>query len=257
LAGNDFAGRVVLITGGSSGIGETTALAFAKAGAAVAVLARREDQLTLVVNKIRALGADVCGVVGDVRKAEDCKRAVAETVAAFGGLDVVFCNAGVFRLGNIEDTSEDNWNLQMDVILKGTFLTCKYAVGALRDRGGGTIILSGSNCSHVGCSGRFAYTAAKAAMPLLALQLSNDYFKSANIRVNCVSPGYVRTPMSEQQWEEEAMRNPHLPDLDSLSANWQPADAVATGVLFLASDAASHITGVTLPISDGMLIHDV
>ena len=247
-AGPRFTGKVALVTGGASGIGAATAHAFADEGAAV-VLVDGDAQAGIdVVAQIAAAGGDAWLAQGDVRRAEDCARAVDAAADRYGGLDMVFCNAGLYVGGTAETQTLDAWDLQIDVMLKGTFLTCKHAVPALRRRGGGAIVLSGSNCAHIGCAGRIAYTAAKAAMPVLAKQLSNDYFHSANIRANCVSPGYVRTPMTEQIWREQTGADPDT-EFDSVAARWQAPESIAAAVLFLCSGEATDITGVTLPVS--------
>jgi NAD(P)-dependent dehydrogenase (short-subunit alcohol dehydrogenase family) len=124
----------------------------------------------------------------------------------------------------------------------------------MRQRGGGSIVLSGSNCSHIGCSVRIAYTAAKAAMPMLAKQLSNDYFHSARIRVNCISPGYVKTPMTERVWRAQSGAGPEAELPASLAGQWQTPESIAGVVLFLASDEAQDVTGVTLPVSRTALL---
>lgn len=245
-----FEGKVALITGGGSGIGEATAVAFAQEGAAVVLLDRDGDAARGVAAR---LGRAVA-VEGDVRVSADCERAVAAAVDELGGLDTVFCNAGVFMPGTAESQSEEEWDTQVDVLLKGTFLTCKHAIPALRSRGGGSIILSGSNCSHIGCSGRFAYTAAKAAMPVLAKQISNDYFHSAHVRANCISPGYVQTGMTEEIWRRQTRSPPGTPLPSSLVAGWQSPAAIAAAVLFLASDDAADIAGVTIPVSRTALL---
>lgn len=249
-----FEGRVALITGGGSGIGEATARAFAQEGAAVVILDSDEPAAACVAEELVAGGRQAVAVPGDVRIAADCERAVQAAVNMFGGLDVAFCNAGVFEAGTAESQTLEAWQHQLDVILTGTFLTCKYAIPAMRKREGGAIILSGSNCSHIGCSVRVAYTAAKAAMPVLAKQLSNDYFHSARIRVNCVSPGYVKTPMTERIWRAQSGAGQEAEPPAALAGQWQTPESIAGVVLFLASDEAQDITGVTVPVSRTALL---
>lgn len=241
-------GKVVLVTGAASGIGLETSRRFAEEGASV-LLFDIQPAVVAAAAGIESRNAAVAAVTGDVRLPSDCRLAVEEAVRLFGGLDVVFCNAGVFEGGTVETQTMEDYNHQIDVLLKGTFLTCKYAVPALRARGGGSIILSGSNCSHIGCPGRFAYTAAKAAMPVLAKQLSNDYFHSAGIRANCVSPGYVRTGMTEQLWRRQTAAPADAVAPEGVLAKWQTPTAIAGVVLFLASSEAADITGVTIPVS--------
>lgn len=255
-SGDRFAGKVALVTGGAAGIGRTTAEMFAAEGAAV-VIFDVSTEAHAAAEAIRARGGKALASLGDVRSSTDCAHAVAASVETFGGLDHVFCNAGVFESGTVEAQSEEAWNRQIDVMLKGTFLTCKHAVPALRARGGGSIVLSGSNCAHYGCPGRFAYTAAKAAMPVLAKQLSNDYFHSAGIRTNGVSPGFVRTPMTEQVWRTQTRAAPDAPLPERVVEKWQKASEIASVVLFLCSDEASEITGVFIPVSRTALLRAV
>ncbi|GAA2228047.1 MULTISPECIES: SDR family NAD(P)-dependent oxidoreductase [Kitasatospora] len=249
-----FADRVALVTGAASGIGETTARMFAAEGAAVVLLDIQKEQTLRVEQEIRASGGRALAVPGDVRNADDCREAVDAAVATYGGLDIAFCNAGIFERGNVVDQTMEEWDVQIDTLLKGTFLTCKYAVPAMRARGGGSIVLSGSNCAHIGCAGRFAYTAAKAAMPVLAKQLSNDWFHGANIRTNCVSPGQVLTGMTTRTWQQETGAAEDTPVPDAVAERWQRPEEIATTVLFLASDEARDITGVTIPVSRTALL---
>ena len=248
-AAQRFTGKVALITGGASGIGAATAAAFAAEGASVVILDRNRDRGEDTVAKTVDRGGRADFVEGDVRDPDACRSAVSNAVERFGGLDSVFCNAGLFTGGTAETQTLDSWDDQLGVMLTGTFLTCKYAVPALRKRGGGSIALSGSNCAHIGCAGRIGYTAAKAAMPVLAKQLSNDYFATSNIRVNCVSPGYVLTPMTEQIWRDQTHAEPGETPPSTATDRWQSPASIAAAVLFLASDEAADITGITIPVS--------
>ncbi|MEU9369304.1 SDR family NAD(P)-dependent oxidoreductase [Streptomyces avermitilis] len=249
-----FTGRVALVTGAASGIGETTAKMFAAEGAAVVLLDIQEENTLRVEKEILDSGGRALAVVGDVRSDHECRRAVEAAVTSFGGLDIAFCNAGIFERGNVVDQTVEDWDVQIDTLLKGTFLTCKYAVPAMRERGGGSIVLSGSNCAHIGCAGRFAYTAAKAAMPVLAKQLSNDWFHGAHIRANCVSPGQVLTGMTTRTWREETGAPEGTPVPDAVAERWQRPEEIASTVLFLSSDEARDITGVTIPVSRTALL---
>ncbi|WP_307827984.1 SDR family oxidoreductase [Nocardioides sp. SYSU D00038] len=242
-----FAGRVALVTGASSGIGLATARQLAREGAKVVNLDVRPPAE-------EERDAEILTVLGDVREHTDCQRAVAVAVAEGGRLDLLFCNAGVFEGGTVESQTLEAWDQQVDVMLKGTFLSCKAAVPALRASGGGSIVLSGSNCSHIGCSGRFAYTAVKAAMPVLAKQLSNDYYHSAGIRANCVSPGYVETEMTTEIWRNQSGSGADELPPENVVSRWQRAESIASVVTFLMSDEAADVTGVTVPVSRTALL---
>lgn len=169
-------------------------------------------------------------------------------VAAFGSLHILFNNAGRICSGTIETTSEPDWEAVVRVMLNGTSYVSKYAVPAIRASGGGVIVNSGSTCSFRGSPGLFAYTAAKAAMPVLTRQMAVD-LEPDKIRVNCVAPGLIRPPMAEVFWRFRNGRTPDEPIPPEVTKEWQEPEAVAETVLFLASDAAEDIDGVTLPVS--------
>jgi len=238
--------RTALVTGGSSGIGRATCQLLANHDVKV---------ISLDLEPPESVGEDdIRYVEGDVRSAADCAQAVEIAEREFGGLHHVFANAGVVRRGSAETQTFDDWSLQVETILTGTFLTCKAAIPALRRSGGGSIVLCGSNCAHIGCPDRFAYTAAKSALPTLAKQLSNDFYHSAKIRTNCVSPGYVRSGMTEKIWRTQTGAAEGDPIPESVLANWQAPESIAQVVYFLLSDASSEITGVTVPASRTALL---
>lgn len=244
-----FKNKVALVTGGAKGIGKATTDRFLEEGAAVVIIDWDYETCDKVTKEMEEKKLPFIAVKGDVREPADCEKAVNTAVSKFGGLDICYCNAGVFEPGTVETQTEEEWDYQIDVLMKGTFLTCKYAVPAIAMRGGGSIILSGSNCAHIGCAGRFAYTAAKAAMPILAKQLSNDYFHSKKIRTNCISPGYVLTSMTENIWRKQTKAAPDAKIPPEQAEQWQKPVDIANVILFLASEAARDVTGVTVPIS--------
>jgi NAD(P)-dependent dehydrogenase (short-subunit alcohol dehydrogenase family) len=244
--------RTALITGGSSGIGLATAVQLGGAGTEVFCL----DPQPFSEQSLRLLdGLPVHHIEGDVRSLDDCRRAVAMAEGGLsGGLDFVFANAGVVYRGNAETQRMTEWSEQIDIILTGTFLTCKAVIPALRRRGGGAIVLNGSNCAHIGCPDRFGYTAAKSAMPVLAKQLSNDFFHSAGIRTNCVSPGYVESGMTREIWSAQTGLPADSEIPAKVLANWQKPESIASVVAFLFSEQSSDITGVTIPVSRTALL---
>jgi NAD(P)-dependent dehydrogenase (short-subunit alcohol dehydrogenase family) len=244
--------KVALITGGNSGIGEATALLFAKEGARVAVAARDESRGRAVVKRIKAEGGKGIFVRVDVGKADDCRRAVAETVNAFGRLDVLFNNAGVFLPQTAVECSEEDWDLQIDVNLKGTFLMSKFALEPMLAQHSGVIINNSSGWGLVGGDHAVAYCASKGGVVLLTKAMAIDHGRDG-IRINCICPGDVDTPMLPQDaaargldWktylagcENRPMRRIGTPD------------EIAKAVLFLASDDSSFMTGAALVVDGG------
>jgi NAD(P)-dependent dehydrogenase (short-subunit alcohol dehydrogenase family) len=193
-------------------------------------------------------------IQGDVTKAEDCQRAVDETVRSFGRLDILVNCAGIiYRNRTVEQTLEDEWDATFDVNVKGTFLMCKYAMPALRERNGCIVNMS-SYVGLVGFRGAAAYAASKAAIINLTRSMALDHAREG-VRVNAVCPGSVDTEMIHAAWEK-------FGDVDEARRLWaekhpmgriaQP-DEVAQAILFLASDEASFITGTALAVDGGIL----
>ena len=242
--------RIALITGGNRGIGLATAKLFAKEGAKVILFAR--DQ----VKGEKEAGAipNAEFIQGDVAKAEDCQRAVDESVRIFGGLDVLVNCAGViYRNRTVEQTTEEEWDTTFNVNVKGTFLMCKYAMPVLRERKGCVVNMS-SYVGMVGFRGTSAYAASKAAIINLTRSMALDHAREG-IRVNAVCPGSVDTEMIHTAWEK-------FGDVNEAQRVWaekhpmgriaQPEE-VAQAILFLASDNASFITGTALAVDGGIL----
>ena len=247
-----LANKVGLITGGTSGIGEATALLFAKEGASVAVSGRNEKRGHAVVAQILQAGGKAIFLRTDVRKAEECRRAVDETVRAFGKLDVLFNNAGVFYPHTTLDCSEEEWDLQMDINLKGTFLMSKFALPGMIRQGSGVIVNNSSGWGIVGGDAAVAYCASKGGVVLLTKAMAIDHGRQG-IRVNCICPGDVDTPMLP---EDARARGLKWSDYLAGCAN-RPlgrigtADEIAKAVLFLASDDSSFMTGAALVVDGG------
>jgi len=246
-------GKVALITGGTSGIGRATAVLFAREGADVAITGRDESRGAAVVAEVVAAGGEGIFVRADVRSAEDCARSVTRTVEAFGRLDILFNNAGVYVANDVLGCDEDEWDLQVDTSLKGAYLMSRAALPTMIAQGSGSIVHCSSGWGLVGGAKGAAYCAAKGGMVLLTKSMAIDHGPQG-IRVNAVCPGDTETPMEHEDarnqgmtWEEYlafATEGRPLPRMG------QP-DEVAQAVLFLASDESSFVTGVAFPVDGG------
>jgi len=247
-----LAGKVALITGGTSGIGRASAVRFAREGAAVVLTGRSEERGESVVREISAEGHRARFVRADVTSAEDCRRSVEETLAAFGRLDVLFNNAGVYIAGDVTECTEQEWDLQIDVNLKGTYLMCRAAVPVMIAQGGGAIVNNSSGWGLVGGERAVAYCAAKGGVVLMTKAMALDHGRHG-IRVNCICPGDTVTPMEHRDaehrgmsWEDYVAWASRRP----LGRMGEPEE-VAAAALFLASDEASFITGAVLAVDGG------
>jgi NAD(P)-dependent dehydrogenase (short-subunit alcohol dehydrogenase family) len=247
-----LANRVVLITGGTSGMGRATALLFAREGARVAITGRHEGRGREVVEEIRRASGQAIFVRHDVRLAADCRRAVDETVRAFGRLDVLFNNAGVFFPRTVPDCPEEEWDLTIDINLKGTFLMSKYALPVMIAQKSGVIINNSSGWGIQGGDAAASYCASKGGVVLLTKAMAIDHGRQG-IRVNCICPGDVETPMLPQDAKQRGMTwDAYLAGaaLRPLGRIGTP-DEIARAVLFLASDDSSFMTGAALVVDGG------
>ena len=244
--------RVALITGGTSGIGEATAVLFAKEGAKVAVTGRNESRGHAVTVRILEAGGSAIFIRTDVRRAEECHRAVEETITSFGKLDILFNNAGIFYAHDALACTEEEWDLQIDINLKGTFLMSKYALPGMIAQGSGVIINNSSGWGIVGGDKAVAYCASKGGVVLLTKAMAIDHGRQG-IRVNCICPGDVETPMLPEdarfrgmKWEQYLAGCSNRP-LGRIGT----ADEIAKAALFLASDESSFMTGASLVVDGG------
>ena len=248
-----LAGRVALITGGTSGIGEATAILFAHEGARVAITGRNAERGSVVVAAIAAVGGEARFVPADVRIAEDCRRSVDATIEAFGRIDVLFNNAGVYVANDTVACSEEEWDAQVDTSLKGAFLMSKYALPHMIAQGSGSIVHCASGWGLVGGSRAVAYCAAKGGMVVMTKAMALDHGPQG-IRVNAVCPGDTETPMEREDAREQGKSwDEYVREAVSGRAIERMAtpEEIAQAVLFLASDEAAYVTGVSLPVDGG------
>jgi NAD(P)-dependent dehydrogenase (short-subunit alcohol dehydrogenase family) len=247
-----LSGKTALITGGTSGIGRATALLFGQEDAKVAVLGRDETRGQTVVTEIERAGGTAIFLQCDVRFADSCQRAVDRTIDAFGRLDILFNNAGVFYPHTILECTEEEWDLTVDISLKGTYLMSKYALPTMIAQGSGAIINNASGWGLVGGNEAVAYCAAKGGVVLMTKALAVDH-SHQGIRINCVCPGDVETPMLIADAKQRGMTwEAYLAEAaDRPMGRIGQPEEVAKAVLFLASDDASLVTGAVLAVDGG------
>jgi NAD(P)-dependent dehydrogenase (short-subunit alcohol dehydrogenase family) len=245
-----FTGKVALVTGGGSGIGRATALAFAREGARVVVAGRRVAEGEATVAAVRAAGGEATFVQADVTQETQVRALVERAVATYGRLDVVFNNAGTEgRFGPLVEMDEADWDATIDGNVKSVWLVMKYAIPHLVAAGGGAIINNGSNLASVGMPTAAAYTASKHAVVGLTRAAALEYAKQ-NIRVNSVSPGPIVTPMPERAFGSIDGFKQFMEPIIPLGRVGQP-DEIAAAVLWLASDGASFMTGHDMLVDGG------
>jgi len=248
--------KVAFITGAGSGIGRAIATVFAEEGANVCIADIDARKAGEAVEAIEKVGGEAIFAVGDVSKAADVERMTSEAIARFGRLDVLVNNAGfwlVDRPDRVADLSEEDWDRVLNVNLKGAFLCSKYALQQMLKQGGGVIINISSECGIVGYPNAAAYCAAKGGVVLLTKQMALDY-ASQGIRVNCIIPCFIQTPMLERELKASGDRERTIRKYSKvipLGRLGKPEE-VAYAALFLASDESSYTTGSVLKVEGGV-----
>lgn len=247
-----FEAMVVLITGGSSGIGYATARAFLEEGARVGIVGRGKARMRRAVSSLSRVGR-VLGLRGDVSKARDVKRFVSETRRTLGPIDVLVNNAGVYLSKPVEGISEAEYDEVMDINMKGAFLCTKYVLPSMVRRRRGVIVNVASDSGLVGSAGASVYAASKGALVLFTKAVALDHAEEG-IRVNAVCPGEVKTPMLEKDAAEsgrgfdEYYRRLVEPIPMKRAAT---AEEIARAILFLAGEDSSFMTGAALSVDGG------
>jgi NAD(P)-dependent dehydrogenase (short-subunit alcohol dehydrogenase family) len=250
--GRRLEGKVALVTGGASGIGEATAKLFAAEGARVAIADLQAERGERVANEIRTAGGAAAFVRGDVASDADARRMVAFAVERFAGLDVLVNNAGVESPKAVLDTSEAEWDHVMAVNAKGVFLCTKHALPEMRKAGGGSIINISSIFGLVGSPGFAAYHASKGAVRLLTKSTALAH-AAEGIRCNSIHPGVIQTPMLEEviaASPDPAAARAEWTALEPVGRFGRPED-IAYGALYLACQESSFVTGTELVIDGG------
>ena len=246
-------GKLAIVTGGSEGIGEAVASLMAKEDARVVICARRGELLEKAAQKMREkTGGTVLAIPGDVTKEEDWQRIVETTVSKFGKLDILVNNAGIVRRFPLEETPLEAWNQMLTINATGIFLGTRAVIPEMKKHGGGSIVNMSSIGGIVGLANNSAYQATKGAIRIFTKSTAIEYARDG-IRANSVHPGVIASKMQPDFLKDPASLRkivPYIP-LDCMGT---PED-VAYGVLYLASDESSYVTGAELVIDGGMTAH--
>lgn len=244
-------GKRILISGGSSGIGRAAAIIFAREGAHVAVMGRDVGKLQEVESVIKSEGWDCYTINCDISKYSDTKRAVKEVMKNLKTIDVLFNNAGIYSYCSVEETDEQLWDNILDINLKGCFQLSKIVIGEMKKNGGGVIINNSSSLGIHPIANTAAYSASKAGVVSLTKSMALEFAKD-KIRVNCVCPGVIDTPIHQiSDVKERELFLTTMAQNHPLGVVGS-TDDVAYAVLFLASDEAKWITGAVLPVDGGI-----
>jgi len=246
-------GKVAMITGGTSGIGLSTAITLLQAGASVALIGRQLGKGQLALERLAMYGSKVCFIQGDISKVQQCAQVVEQTIARFGRLDIVINSAGIYMEKAIDDVTEDEFDQMMNSNIKGTYFICKFALPYLRKAGSGAIVNVSSDAGINGNCLCTTYCASKGAVTTFtkALALESIHY---GIRTNCVCPGDVDTPMLEKQLASIDRPEEYLRDMASLYPIGRIAkpQEIANVICFLVSDAASFVNGAVWTVDGGL-----
>lgn len=242
-----FSGKVAIVTGGSSGIGRATAIAFAREGAIVVVASRREDEGEETVQRVKEARSDGVFVKTDVAKEADISAMVEKTIQSYGRLDYAFNNAGVEQLPTpLSEQTEEDFDRIININVKGVWLSMKYQIPQMLKNGAGAIVNMSSIAGLIGAPTLPIYVASKHAVVGLTKSLALEYAKSG-IRINAVCPGYIQTPLVERldkQLQEQMIQ------MHPIGRAGKPEE-IAEAVVWLCSDKASFVIGHSLALDGG------
>lgn len=250
---SEMNGKVALVTGGTSGIGLAVAEMLLQSGAQVAIVGRNAAKGKIALNSLRKFLTNVVYIEADISLCEECKKIVQQTAATFGRVDIVVNSAGVYLERLIADTTESDWQTIMNTNVSGTYFTVKYAIPELRKTGGGAIINISSDAGLKGNLQCTAYSSAKGAIIAFTRSVALEV-APYTIRVNCVCPGDVETPLFERQLAKVSDPKQYFEsvrDLYPLGRIATPQE-VSRVVCFLASPAASFVTGAIWTVDGGL-----
>jgi NAD(P)-dependent dehydrogenase (short-subunit alcohol dehydrogenase family) len=244
-----FSGKVVLVTGGTSGIGKTTAIEFARAGAKVVLTGRREKEGARVVGEIKKLGGDAAFIRADVAKDAEVKAMIDFTVGKYGRLDVAFNNAGVEWKGPLDQATETEYRRVFDINVWGVLNSMRHEIAVMLKNGGGAIVNTSSAAGHIGLPQVSVYIASKHAVEGLTKSVALEFAKQ-NIRINAVAPGPIDTEMFDRFAGDEMREQVvALTPVGRMGAS----EEIAAAVLYLASDDAKFTTGTSLLVDGGFV----
>ncbi|MGH9406280.1 MAG: SDR family NAD(P)-dependent oxidoreductase [Terriglobia bacterium] len=251
----DFTGKVAVITGGAMGIGRACVAEFARRHASVAIVDRDANAGEGVADELRKKGGTAAFFAADLGQSAQIGRVAAAIASRLGGIDILVSNAGIQRYGTVTTATEAEWDEVMNVNLKAAFLLAKHVIPKMIERGGGSIVFTGSVQSVAAVRNSVHYVTSKHALLGLTRSIALDFAKQ-NIRANCVMPGAVDTPML--RWAASLDVNPQRVidacDQSHMRGKMGQPEEIAPVVAFLASDLASFITGAGIPVDGGLLV---